>query len=825
MFGKIRSKKVAVPTNENPDLSLQHFKEYNKYLNGFNKGANNLAFKNYDNTMYLDRRFNASQYVPTDAFLHECDLVEVYLSKEKTFAADIKFIEETPGVFRLGMSGDWSSTLGRYLNPDPRGEQENPYQSYMNDDVITSFRETPDDYVLAFTATNYGLLFHHIASEINISRVVVNGLRYSPSRGALVYQMPTDGNIKDESYKFFWKKLYFMLDNFIGSNSDVNYQLRQSIPVIIFKSKKFNIIIDTVKMFLFLETARISGHDFRNSNLNNFLEIMDQNYALTNQVNGVSSEGVGDLNFEYAFQKENIFMSDKGPSQFHCGEDCLMITSNLDGEQFYFKNFLATRPFFFLEKQFTTTFANKRALGYANSNIDVSEDMKIYYSQDLWDMFEVLGETYQNNTYTLKKRLPVTAKINPIGVTKLLYKNGYMSSPDSSFIDMIKSHSGFRNANPSFITGGIRKNALYEDNAQGKNNYSVTNRGSVELIGDVETIFWAQLILGLSDGFIPSLNNYYRYHKDDITVKIAELTSYYAANSESSYQNFVPAYQACWDILLEAITVVAQINLTSFFEKWGLEVPASVKNLAKSFGTDQGQKLFGIILDKDLSGIYDSKLWVKNMQAGFALKNSETLLKPFSEWGVLSGSNLLMNHIIDNDVSPRNKSTQIVLKNAFVNSKQAAIHYLSSYELQSNSNSSQFVPSYLKIRGNTINGSHLCNYSFHLWVDKRTKKIKFKSFDNWIDASETDFAKISLFDESQTKEINSKLISKETMTLNSSFAWSFNSGNYLKIEFLNKDFSLDTENGDGTKIYNHSKCAFESIYPYTTNGIFSVKLA
>ncbi|ATX70639.1 hypothetical protein [Spiroplasma clarkii] len=78
---------------------------------------------------------------------------------------------------------------------------------------------------------------------------------------------------------------------------------------------------------------------------------------------------------------------------------------------------------------------------------------------------------------------------------------------------------------------------------------------------------------GLGTGFIPMLNNYYRHHKAAISTRSAELKEHYAANADQYSKHFVPEHHAKLDILLDVITRITKTNLTTFFEKWGLEIP------------------------------------------------------------------------------------------------------------------------------------------------------------------------------------------------------------------------------------------------------------
>ncbi|ARU91198.1 hypothetical protein SCLARK_00504 [Spiroplasma clarkii] len=421
-------KKTPEPINSN---EYNYFVNYNQYLNDFNLGVNHKSYKDYQNHNKVSRLFQLSDYIPTNTFLHKDDIVKVYLNKSKTTAAEREYILKTNGIFQVGLYGQWSTSF------------EHVFEASTKISTIGSILVKPveiednDYYVFSFSTPNPGILFHHIASTLFIEKVLVNGLENDPSRTNLIYNRDPKSGPVDTNYGAFWKKLYQKLDKFQASNYDINQQLVNDTPFIILKSEKFNLIIDSVKMFLIMQTAKNDGIFYNDNNLNSALLAMDWNYNLSNEINGLSSQGLGDYNFEYDFQKENIIFSDDGYGLFYSTSKYFAMHSSLGKELLNFNATLTSESDFYKRSQFTSSFTGKGGVGFKKSDSQTTENIVEYFSQGMWGLQHEFGHTFQVGGYKLSKWGEVTVNIGPVGITQLLYKYNLIKPIDSGFYDQV----------------------------------------------------------------------------------------------------------------------------------------------------------------------------------------------------------------------------------------------------------------------------------------------------------------------------------------------------------------------------------------------------
>ncbi|ARU91197.1 hypothetical protein SCLARK_00503 [Spiroplasma clarkii] len=712
------------------------------------------------------------------------------------------------------MYGRWTTSFDHILKSTRLQETE--------DISIDSVETQSNAYVLSFSVSKHGILFHHIASTLFIEKVLVNGIEKDPSRTNLIYNRDPKSGPVDTNYGNFWNKLYEKLDTFRASGYDVTKQLTKDTPIIVLKSEKFNLVIDTVKMFLIMETAKNDGILYNDNNLNSALLAMDWNYNLSNEINGLSSKGLGDYNFEYDFQKENIMFSDHGPGLFYSTSKYFAMHSSLGDAFMDFEARLTNRKTFYKESQFTSSFTGKGGVGFKKPDAQATENIVEYFSQGMWGLQHEFGHTFQVGGYKLGKWGEVTVNIGPVGITQLLYKYNLVKPVSDGFYDQIYERSGFKNANPNFISSGIRQNALYE-NSQNGINYDASDATKFEDANGVELIFITQLMYGLGSGFIPALNNYYRHHKVALNAKTAELKAHYTTIADQYSEKFNPEYHAKLDILIDAITRITRTNLNTFFKKWGLEVPQETRELAQSYGRDLGTDLFKVILDKNFSGINNSKQkWFDNMSGGFLIEGIAEKLKQFSEWGIIGDKPVSMKLATDKVVEPVKASTDIDVNLVYQNAENPNIYYASQNFLDSQDYSKDF-PHYLKIRGvaagNTSNG-----YSVHLWVNSEAQKVNIQAFSSWIGRADNIFAIVSLFDEKHQLVKKLEIESKKVGQIEGLIHWDFNKNYTLQVEFKDDDFKLDEPNGDGSKIFNHENKRFEPISNVIPGKIWEVTL-
>ncbi|ARU91719.1 hypothetical protein SCLARK_001160 [Spiroplasma clarkii] len=165
----------------------------------------------------------------------------------------------------------------------------------------------------------------------------------------LVYDRDARSAVFDENYRGFWNEIYEQLDQFVADEYNVQKQFTERTPMVIFKSTKFNFVIDMPKLFLILKTAEKDGIDYRDNNLNTFLDVMDKNYELNSELYGISSKGIGVHNFEFDFQKINIFLSDNKPTTFDApvAENYINFHSSLPPTSMDFEALLESEPGFY----------------------------------------------------------------------------------------------------------------------------------------------------------------------------------------------------------------------------------------------------------------------------------------------------------------------------------------------------------------------------------------------------------------------------------------------------------------------------------------------
>ncbi|ARU91718.1 hypothetical protein SCLARK_001159 [Spiroplasma clarkii] len=367
-------------------------------------------------------------------------------------------------------------------------------------------------------------------------------------------------------------------------------------------------------------------------------------------------------------------------------------------------------------------------------------------------------------------------------------------------------------ADPSFLEG-IKQNALYQKpNEDGEIVYGITNNHKADVI-ITETIFWDQLILGLGSDFLANFNNYARYYRKNILDKIAAKEIEY--KDDATAEGYEPKYRAILDVIMELVTKVSQTNLSSFFEKWGLQIPTEVQEIASAYGTDYGNDMFKILLDHDYSGLDNISTWKNNVLQGFLVPGISEKLKPFKSWGEIGGELTAVEVTEDKRLFPRAEGRQIAVLKTFKNSTLPNINYLSSVPFEEDPESSELFPTYIKIRGNVEQNDGANKHSMHIWDDREAQKIRIRTYNPPINNIDGVFVEVKLLDENN-EIIQSREIEGKNMTLDS-MDWDYQEGYTLQINFLQDGFEL--EGNRGSKIFDHNSKTFIPIKDFTNwNG-------